>query len=137
MSEYCYCSRSRFKKTFENLNGGRLPCTVRSQQTKALACADLKVESANGLHFSVISFAKIAALNRERHRHILNDTNCAFWPAGAYCAGEACVEGGGDVSPLAACHKTAFKIFVLAKSGREKSSFIDCSAPGAFLLLSV
>src|ERR1035441_1832008 len=57
------------QQAFENFDGGCLPCSVWTEQAKALAGFDLKADSANGLDFAVVGLAQVVTLDRNFCRH--------------------------------------------------------------------
>src|ERR1035441_747269 len=57
------------QQTFENFYCRCLPCSVGTEQAKALAGFDLKADSANGLDFAVVGLAQVVTLDRNFCRH--------------------------------------------------------------------
>src|SRR5215470_12408600 len=61
------------KQSFQNLDRRRFTRAVRSEQAKALAAPDLKIQPANGLHLAFVGLLQTAALYRHPHAGILTN----------------------------------------------------------------
>jgi hypothetical protein len=57
VSEDSNSSASWREQALQNFDGGRLPCTVRTQKSEAFAGFDLQADAADGFDFSVIGLA--------------------------------------------------------------------------------
>ena len=61
----------RCEQSLENFDGCGLPCTIRAEQSEALAGSNRKRQATQGLDFAVVGFAQIAALDGGGHGGIL------------------------------------------------------------------
>ena len=69
-------SRGRRQQTFQDFDGGGLPCSVRSEQAEALARLDFQIQPADGFNLAVVGLAQVAALNGGGHPEILPEPDC-------------------------------------------------------------
>ncbi len=136
----------RREQAFEDFDGRRLPCSVRTEQAEALAGFDLQAEAADGFDFAVVGLAQVGALDRGSHWCILarfrraiavseTRTSCqqiARWIVAPLLS----VSPFGIAAvPLASCQRIAFSFLASTASGLEKFMSEDCLRSGRGLFV--
>ena len=61
----------RCEQAFEDFDGRGLPCSVRTEESEALASVDLQAEAADGFNFAIVGLAQVSALDWRSHVQIV------------------------------------------------------------------
>ena len=71
VAKNAHFSSGRGEQAFEDFDGRGLPCSVRTEESEALASVDLQAQAAYGFNFAIVGLAQVSALDWRAHVQIV------------------------------------------------------------------